>query len=283
MSNSVRPHRWQPTRLPRHWDSPGKNTGVGCHFLLQCVKVKSESEVAQLCLTLSDLMDCSLPGSSINGIFQARVLEWGAIEIDIWYWYFTVYGIQKDSLLIYLIIKEFEKKTKYFFLQFSSVQFSHSVVSDSLWPHESQHARPPCPTQTPGVHSDSSPLSHWRHPAISSSGVPFSSCPQSLPATESFPMSQLFPWGGQSTGVSASASFQARTLEWVAISFSNAWKWKVKVKSFSHVRLLATPWTAAYQASPSMGFSRQEYWSGVPLPSLFQTIKLFKILLLFSP
>ena len=79
MSDSVRPHRWQPTRLPRPWDSPGKNTGVGCHFLLQCMKVKSQSEVTQLCPTLSDPMDCSLPGSSIHGIFQARVLEWGAI------------------------------------------------------------------------------------------------------------------------------------------------------------------------------------------------------------
>ena len=129
VSDSVQPHRWQPTRLPRPWDSPGKNTGVGCHFLLQCMKVKSESEVAQLCLTLKDPMDCSLPGSSIHGIFQARVLKWSAI------------------------------------------------------------------------------------------------------------------------------------------SFSNAWKWKLKVKLLSHVRLLKTPWTAAYQAPPSMGFSRQEYWSGVPLPS----------------
>ena len=78
VSNSVRPHRRQPTRLPRPWDSPGKNTGVGCHFLLQYMKVKSESEVAQSCPTLSNPMDCSLPGSSIHGIFQARVLEWGA-------------------------------------------------------------------------------------------------------------------------------------------------------------------------------------------------------------
>ena len=129
MSNSVRPHKRQPTRLPRPWDSPGKNTGVGCHFLLQYMKVKSESEVAQLCLTLSDPMDCSLPGSSVHGIFQARVLEWGAI------------------------------------------------------------------------------------------------------------------------------------------AFSNAWKWKVKGKSLSHIRLLATPWTVAHQAPPSMGLSRQEYWSGVPPPS----------------
>ena len=78
VSDSVRPHRWQPTRLLCPWDSPGKNTRVGCHFLPQCMKVKSESEVAQSCPTLSDPMDCSLPGSSVHGIFQARVLEWGA-------------------------------------------------------------------------------------------------------------------------------------------------------------------------------------------------------------
>ena len=76
------PHRQQPTRLRRPWDSPGKNTGVGCQFLPQCIKVKSESEVAQSCPTLSDPMDCSLPGSSIHGIFQARVLEWGAIAFS---------------------------------------------------------------------------------------------------------------------------------------------------------------------------------------------------------
>ena len=134
MSNSVWPHRRQPTRLSRPWDSSGKNTGVSCHFLLQCMKVKSEREVAQSCPTLSNPMDCSLPGSSIHGIFQARVLRWGAI------------------------------------------------------------------------------------------------------------------------------------------AFSNAWKWKVKVKLLSRVRLLATPWTAAFQAPPSMGFSRQEYWSGVPLPSPRNTI-----------
>ena len=85
MSNSVWPHRRQPTRLPRPWDSPGKNTGVGCHFLLQCMKVKREREVSQSCLTFSDLMDCSPPGSSIHGIFQARVLEWGAIAFSIEY------------------------------------------------------------------------------------------------------------------------------------------------------------------------------------------------------
>ena len=94
-------------------------------------------------------------------------------------------------------------------LQFSSVQFSCSVLSNSLRPHELQHARPPCPSPTPGVHPDSRPLSQWCHPAISSSVVPFS-CPQSLPASESIPMSQLFAWGGQSARVSASASFLSK-------------------------------------------------------------------------
>ena len=92
-------------------------------------------------------------------------------------------------------------------LSHSVSQFSRSVMSDSLRPHESQHARPPCPSPTPRVHSDSCPSTQWCHPAISSSVIPVSSCPQSLPASGSFPMSQLFAWGGQSTGVSALASF----------------------------------------------------------------------------
>ena len=91
-------------------------------------------------------------------------------------------------------------------VHFSSVQFSRSVVSDSLRPHESKHARPPCSSPTPRVYSDSCPSSRWCHPTISSSVIPFSSCPQTLPASGSFPMSQLFTWGGQSIGVSASAS-----------------------------------------------------------------------------
>ena len=100
-------------------------------------------------------------------------------------------------------------------LIYSSVQFSRSVVSDFLRLHELQHTRPPCPSPSPGVHSDSRPLSQWCHPAISSSVVPFSSCPQSLPASESFPVSQLFTWGGQSTGVSALASILPKnTQDW---------------------------------------------------------------------
>ena len=92
VSDSVQPHRQQPTRLLCPWDSPDKNTGVGCHFLLQCMKVKSESEVAQSCPTLSDPMDWSLAGSSVHGIFQARVLEWGAIA-------FSIYGSRSQHLL----------------------------------------------------------------------------------------------------------------------------------------------------------------------------------------
>ena len=106
------------------------------------------------------------------------------------------------------------KKEKHqFFCSFHAIrsdQISRSVVSDSLRPHESQHARPPCSSPTPRVHCDSRPSSQWCHPAITSSVVPFSSCPQSLPASESFPMSQLFAWGGQSTGVSALASFHPK-------------------------------------------------------------------------
>ena len=127
-----------------------------------------------------------------------------------------------------------------------SDQISRSVVSDSLWPHESQHARPPCPSPTPGVHSNSCPSSRWCHPAISSSIVPFSSCPQSFPASESFPMSQLFAWGGQSTGVSALASFLPKNTQgwsplewtgWISLQskglsgvFSNTWHIVVTAK-----------------------------------------------------
>ena len=110
---------------------------------------------------------------------------------------------------------------------FSSVQFSCSVVSNCLQSHESQHTRPPCPSPTPGVHSDSRPSSQWYHPAISSSAVPFSSCPQSLPASESFPMSQLFAWSGQSTGVSALASFPTKKSQ----GWSSEWTGWISLQS----------------------------------------------------
>ena len=107
-------------------------------------------------------------------------------------------------------------------IQFSSVQFSRSVTCNSLRPQELQHARPPCPSPTPGVYSNSCPLSWWCHPAISSSIVPFSSCPQSLPASESFLMSQLFAWGGQSTRASALASFPPKnTQDWSPLGWTD--------------------------------------------------------------
>ena len=103
----------------------------------------------------------------------------------------------------------------------SSVQFSRSVMFDSLWPHESQHARPPCPSPTPGVHPNSCASSTWCHPAISSSVVRFSSCPQSLPESGSFPMSQLFAWGGHSTGVSASTLvLSMNTQDWSPLGWT---------------------------------------------------------------
>ena len=123
---------------------------------------------------------------------------------------------------------------------------------------------------TPRVYSNSCPSNRWCHPAISSSFVPFSSCSQSLPVSESFPVSQLFTWGGQSIGVSASASvLPMYTQNWSPLGWTGwiSLQSKVKVKSLSCVRLFATLWTITYQAPPSMGFSRQEYWSGLPFPS----------------
>ena len=127
-----------------------------------------------------------------------------------------IYGVTKSRTLLrdfhslyhfITVMASYVADTNFISRLVFSVQFSCSVVSDSLRPHESQHARPPCSSPTHRVHSDSGPSSQWYHPTISSSVIPFSSCPQSLPASESFPISQLFTWGGQSTGVSALASF----------------------------------------------------------------------------
>ena len=123
MSDSVRPQRRQPTRLPCPWDSPGKNTGVGCHFLLQCMKVKNESEVTQSCRTSSDPMDCSLPGSSVHGIFQARVLEWGAIAFS-----------ERETGLPQLANPRGCTDSLFYFTM-KSVCVSHSVAFDSWPPH----------------------------------------------------------------------------------------------------------------------------------------------------
>ena len=127
VSDSVRPHRQQPTRLPRPWDSPGTNNGVGCHFLLQCMKLKSESEVAQLCPTVIDPMDCSPPGSSIHGIFQARVLEWGAIAFSNSFSrpaitkYHKLGGLKQQKLILYFETKVLAWVSRIL----SSVRFYH--------------------------------------------------------------------------------------------------------------------------------------------------------------
>ena len=136
-------------------------------------------------------------------------------------------------------------------MSFSSVQFSCSVMSNSLWPHESQHARPPCPSPTPRVHWDWCPSSQWCHPAISSSVVPFSSCPQSLPASESFPMSQLFAWGGQSIGVSALTSdLPMNTQDWSPLE----WTGWISLQSKGLSRVFSNTTVQKYQffgAQPS--------------------------------
>ena len=166
--------------------------------------LKKWSEVAQSCLTLCDPVDCSLTGSSIQRILQARILEWVAI----------------------------------------------SFSRGSSWPRDQ--------TQVSCIAGRRFTLwaSRWAFLIFAAAAKSLQSCLTLCDPIDSSPPGSPVP------GI-----LQARTLEWVAISFSNAWKWKVKGKSLSRVRLLATPWSAAYQAPPSMGFSRQEHWSGVPLPS----------------
>ena len=184
-------------------------------------------------------MDCSPPGFPVLEVSQARILEWVAIPssrgssrprgqtcvsciscIDRcvlcrWAPRHALNTCTTCSVSYSLGILLCSSKG------ISSVQFSRSVVSNSLWPHESQHARPPCPSPTPGVYSDSCPLSRWCHPTISSSVIPFSSCLQSFPASGSFPMSQLFSWGGQSTGVSALASvLPVKTQDWSPLGWT---------------------------------------------------------------
>ena len=138
-------------------------------------------------------------------------LIWTLSPTSVWRQNFPIFwGPRSFSLKAFNLVDETQthyRTNLIYSVCWSECSFHFSSVSSSLRPHESQHARPPCPSPPPGVHSDSCASSQWCHPAISSSAVPFSSCPQSLPASESFPMSQLFTWGGQSTGASALASF----------------------------------------------------------------------------
>ena len=158
MSDSLRPYGLQPARLLCPWNFPGKDTGVSCHFLLQGIFLTLGSNLHLVCL-----------------------LHW---QVDR---RFTAVPPGKSNIEYYQGLN-----TQKINSNIRSDQISRSVVSNSLRPYESQHPRPPCPSPTPGVHSNSYPSSQWCHPAISSSVVPFSSCPQSLPASESFPMSQFF-------------------------------------------------------------------------------------------
>ena len=151
MSNSLQPHGLWPTRFLCPWDFPGKNTGVGCHFLFQ-----------RIFLT-QGLNPCLLTSPALTGGFFTTNITWEAKACQI-----------RISIF-----------------DLSSVQFSRSVMSDSLRPHGLQHARLPCPSPTPGAYSNSCPLSWWCHPTVSSSVIPFSSCLQSFPASESFPMSHF--------------------------------------------------------------------------------------------
>ena len=197
--------------------------------------------VAQSCPTLCDPMDCSLPGSTVRGILQAWILEWVAIS--------SSRGISQPrdqtcicdfsctgrQVLLTLVPPEkpsphpqlrgkkaCDESVQVRHLRHQSVsQFSLSVVSDSLQHHEPQHARPPCQSPAPGVHPSSCPLSGSWHPTISSFVVPFSSCPQSLPASGYFKMVQPFAWGGQSIGVSASASvLPMNTQDWSPLGWT---------------------------------------------------------------
>ena len=190
--------------------------------------------VTKLCPTLWDPVEYSPSDPSVHEISQARIPEWVVISFSMrssQLRYQTRISYIGREILYCWITREAPKGY--------SVQFSRSVVSDSLWPYESQHTRPPCPSPTPGVHSDTRPSSQWCRPAISSSVVPISSCSQSLPASESFPMSQLFAWGGQSTGLSALASFLPKKSQGWSPSEWSGWvslqsKWLSRVFSLSH-------------------------------------------------
>ena len=197
---------------------------------------------------------------------------------------------------------------------------SLSVVSDSVWPHGLDPTRRLCPWDSAGKNTGVGGRAHtWLHPPLPSCVYTLAShlllCPNPVLILISVVFGHLLlrmkkyliyihvfsflfihcaakllqscstlcdPIDGSPPGSPIPGIFQARTLEWVTISFSNAWKWKVKVKSLSHVRLFATPWTAAYQAPPSMGFSRQKYWSGVPLPSLIYSLYFYVNIYVFK-
>ena len=187
-----------------------------------CVCAKS----LQSCLTLCNPMDCSPQGSSIHGVLQMRILKWvgmpflgGSSSPRDWTYVYLVSCTGRQ--VITSVTWEAQCRTSWYNKIFSSVQFSCSVVSDSLRPPELQHTWPPCPSPTPGVHSNSCPLSQWCHPVISFSVIPFSSWLQSFPGSRSFATCQFFTSGGQSIGVSASVSvFQMNIQDWSPLGWT---------------------------------------------------------------
>ena len=196
-----------------------KNTGVGCHFLLQGLFPGMEPVSLASPALVGRFFTTEPLGKPPTVLLQSKQLV-------------------VDCFLIIIL------------LQFSSVQFSNSVVSDSLRPHESQHTRPPCPSPSPGVRSNSRPSSQWCHPAISSSVVPFSSCPQCLPESESFPMSKLFAWSAQSSGVSALVSFLPKKSQ----GWSSEWTGWISLQSKGLSRVFSNTTVQKHQffgAQPS--------------------------------
>ena len=209
-------------RLLSPWDSPGKNTGVGCHALLQGTFWTQGLNSGLL--TQADSLPPKSPEKMRRGVqsqlkdsgFKSRCELHGFIK---WTWAF----LHNSGALFSCFpqMKSLLPVPAGSFQRVLYIQFSRSVMSGSLWPHEPQHARPPCPSPTPGVHPNPCPLSRWSHPTISSSVVPFSSCPQSFPASGSFQMSQLFASGGQNIGVSASTSvLPMNTQDWSPLGWT---------------------------------------------------------------
>ena len=202
----------------------GRNSMGCCVWLLSCVQFFCNS------------MDCSLPGSSVHGIFQARILEWVAIALS------RKSSRPWDRTCVSCLAGRF----------FTTEPPAKTEQSTVLWEPKGYNDWLPRRGKTGGFRNIR--MGSWRITAAAAKSL--QSCP-----------TLCDPIDGSPPGSPVPGILQARTLEWVAISFSNAWKWKMKVKSLSCVWLLATPWTAAHQAPPSVGFSRQESWSGVPWPS----------------
>ena len=217
-SDSLRPHRLLPTRLLRPWDFPGKNTGVGCHFLLQGIFPTQGlnpglPHCRQMLYPLSH-QGSPYPTAYVMPFIFTHTLKHSVLQFNSHTHQATCLTAAEDH---WYPLTNFESS----YLDGNSVQLSCSVVSSFLQPHELKHARPPCPSPTPRVHPNPCPSSRWYHPTISSSVVPFSSCPQSFPASGSFQMSQLFAWGGQSTGVSASTSvLPMNTQDWSPLGWT---------------------------------------------------------------